>query len=249
MQLQSLRRRSETANQFFALSLSLVCVALLTGCWSDVSRGEQLNEVVIEGDGKTKFVAEIWTDNWFSMHVNGKPLHEDSVPYKTERSFNAERVTFSASFPMTLSFEFRDFMENDTGLEYIGSRRQQMGDGGAIVQMRRARVDKPLITSNGAWKCLVVHRAPLDRACVDVKNPAVGIGACLAKISTLPDGWTRPDFNDGKWPNATVHSKSAVSPKFGYDRVDWNSDAKFIWGPDLQRDNIVLCRVKLNAPS
>ena len=78
----------------------------------------------------------MWVDNWFRLFANGAPLLEDSVAYRTERSFNAERFTFNADLPLTLAFEFRDFMQNETGLEYIGTRRQQLGDGGAIAQFR-----------------------------------------------------------------------------------------------------------------
>ena len=82
--------------------------------------------------------AEVWVDNWFEMHVNGEKIVEDSVPITTERSFNAETVTFSADLPMTIAIMAKDFKENDTGLEYIGSRRQQTGDGGMIAQFRDA---------------------------------------------------------------------------------------------------------------
>ena len=68
-----------------------------------------MNEREIEGDGTTKIMAEIWVDNWFALSVNGVPLIEDSVPFKTERSFNAERVTFNTDLPATVAFEFLDF--------------------------------------------------------------------------------------------------------------------------------------------
>ena len=67
-----------------------------------------MNEREIESDGITKVMAEIWVDNWFALSVNGAPLIEDSVPFKTERSFNAERVTFNTDLPATVAFEFRE---------------------------------------------------------------------------------------------------------------------------------------------
>lgn len=191
-------------------------------------------------------MAEIWVDNWFEMYLNGNKILTDSTPYKTERSFNAERVTFKSDLPATVAFEFRDFMENDTGLEYIGSRRQQMGDGGAIVQIKNAGTDAVALTSNASWKCLVVHKAPIDDACVREDNPAPGKGACTAKITAPPEGWAKPDFDDSSWPSATVHSEQSVRPKDGYDQIRWTGDANLIWGPDLQKDNIVLCRATLS---
>lgn len=231
--------RARTSVEFL---IGVAGALFLTGC----SDG-QLNEVVIERGGDTKVVADIWADNWFAMYVDGQPLHEDSVAYETVRSFNAERVTFNVTLPATFAFEFRDFMENDTGLEYIGYWMQQMGDGGAIVQIKRAGDGKLLAASGASWKCIAVHTAPLDKACAAEGNPVAGAGPCRATISKAPDGWTGKDFDDSQWPQATVHPKSAVSPRFGYDLVTWNGAAKFIWAPDLHRDNVVLCRARVGG--
>ncbi|MEM7196729.1 MAG: PEBP family protein, partial [Pseudomonadota bacterium] len=116
---------------------------------------------------------------------------------------NAERVSFKSDLPATFAFEFRDYMENDTGLEYIGSRRQQMGDGGAIVQVKNTSTDATVLTSNAAWKCLVVHKAPIDEACVREDNPTLGSGSCAATITKVPTGWTQPGFDDSSWPTAS----------------------------------------------
>ncbi|NRB31951.1 MAG: PEBP family protein [Rhizobiaceae bacterium] len=225
-------------------------LTLTVGCVGATSKppkgGKDLNESVLNSAGSTKLMAEIWVDNWFQMYVNGEKILEDSTPYKTERSFNAERVTFISDLPATFAFEFRDFMENDTGLEYIGSRRQQMGDGGAIIQFKNASTNQTLLTSNASWKCLVIHKAPINESCVREDNPTVGAGACTAKITQAPDGWTQPGFDDSSWANASVHSESAVRPKDGYDQISWNTNAKLIWGPDLQKDNIVLCRATVS---
>lgn len=114
--------------------------------------------------------AEVWVDNWFSMSVNGTQVAEDSVSITTERSFNAEKFTFEAARPFVVGLTLKDFKENDTGLEYIGTRRQQMGDGGAIVQMHGANGDLVAVTGSD-WQCLTVHKAPLDTACVDEPPP------------------------------------------------------------------------------
>ena len=82
------------------------------------------------------YSADVWADNWFEMRINGETVAVDSVPITTERSFNAESFTFTAQRPFTIGLIAKDFKENDTGLEYIGSRRLQMGDGGVIVQIK-----------------------------------------------------------------------------------------------------------------
>lgn len=201
-----------------------------------------MNEREIEGDGTTKVMAEIWVDNWFALSVNGVPLIEDSVPFKTERSFNAERVTFNTDLPATIAFEFRDFRENDTGLEYIGTGRQQVGDGGAIVQFTDAETRAVLEVSDSNWKCLVINHAPVDEACAKESDPKVGEGLCAAEIRDAPASWTEPGFDDSQWIAATEHSACEVSPKDGYDEVDWKPGAKLIWSDNLKLDNTVLCR-------
>ncbi|MEO9773859.1 PEBP family protein [Roseibium sp.] len=209
--------------------------------------GGELNESHADSTGAQEIIGEIWVDNWFRLFVNGTPLLEDSVAYRTERSFNAERVTFSADLPMTLAFEFRDFMENETGLEYIGTRRQQMGDGGAIAQFRDRASGKLLAVTGADWRCLTVQAAPADASCARAQNPDVSLPACAPTRTSVPDTWTAPGFDDSGWPHATVHSARDVGPKHGYDRVDWDRSAKLIWGPDLKKDNILYCRVTVGG--
>lgn len=230
---------------------AIASVALVVGC-DDRPRPPEddritLNERVIEGGEGTKVKAEIWVDNWFSMTINGQPLIEDSVAYKTERSFNAERVTFLADFPMTVAFEFRDFMENDTGLEYIGSNRQQIGDGGAIAQFINVDTGATIAVTDKSWKCTVTHHAPIDADCAREDDPVIGEGSCAARISEAPVGWQGRDFDDGGWTAASVHSTDEVRPKDGYDEIEWAADAKLIWSEDLKLDNIVLCRTTIEA--
>lgn len=231
------------------LFLALTTTGLLTGCNDRPKNdGRDLNERIVEGSGGTKVRAEIWVDNWFSLSLNGKPLIDDSVAFKTERSFNAERVTFNATFPMTIAFEFRDFVENDTGLEYIGSNRQQIGDGGAIAQFTNAETSAVIKVTDASWKCLVVHHAPTDATCANESDPKVGEGKCTARITKAPNGWQAVGFDDSQWTNATIHSSSEVRPKGGYDQITWQKSAKLIWSEDLKLDNTVLCRTVIDEP-
>lgn len=188
------------------------------------------------------YTADVWADNWFALNVNGEQVAEDSVPITTERSFNAESFSFSAEPPFVLGLIAKDFKENDTGLEYIGSRRQQMGDGGVIVQIKDES-GSTVIVSDDAWQCLVVHRAPLDKSCESADNPVAGEGACDFEEFEEPTGWDTIDFDASSWPAATIHSESAVSPKQGYDRISWDKAAQLIWGADLETDNTILCRL------
>lgn len=188
---------------------------------------------------------DIWVDNWFAMYANGEKVVEDSVPITTERSFNAETATFSADFPLTIAIIAKDFKENDTGLEYIGTRRQQAGDGGMIAQFRDAATGDVLAVSNNSMRCLVVHHAPVDLTCAKESNPIAGVGACDFVQTEIPVDWAASDFDDSAWPAAVEHSEREVGPKDGYDRVDWGRDAKLVWSNDLVRDNTLLCRMTI----
>jgi hypothetical protein len=186
--------------------------------------------------------ADVWADNWFEMRIDGKQVAEDSVSIATERSFNAESFTFEAERPFVIGLIAKDFKENDTGLEYIGTRRQQMGDGGVILQILDA-VGEQIVVSDDSWRCLVIHSAPLDKSCAGSADPVAGEGACTFEASEEPGGWDTAGFDTSGWPQADVYSARAVGPKDGYDQISWADDAEFIWGPDLEQSNTVLCRL------
>ena len=188
------------------------------------------------------YSADVWADNWFAFHVNGTEVAHDSVPITTERSFNSESFSFQADTPFTIGLIAKDFKENDTGLEYIGSRKQQMGDGGVILQVKDAG-GKVVAVTNKDWRCLVIHEAPLNKSCAQDRNPVAGQGACGFEASAEPQGWSAPGFDDSHWMAASEYSERDVRPKDGYDRIRWDRNAELIWGPDLETNNTLLCRL------
>lgn len=185
--------------------------------------------------------ADVWADNWFAFYLNDNLVKQDSVSITTERSFNKESFSFEATRPFVLNFIAKDFKANDTGLEYIGTRKQQMGDGGLIAQF--IGLNGAVAVTNSGWKCLVIHKAPLNKSCAKSSNPVAGQGACGFEKSAEPSGWKGLNFDDSAWPSAYEYSASDVRPKDGYDRVSWNESAKFIWGADLEQSNTILCRL------
>ena len=195
-------------------------------------------------DAPRQFTADVWADNWFSLYVNGKLVGEDSVPITTERSFNAERISFEATYPLTIAMVAKDFKENDTGLEYIGTGRQQMGDGGLIAQITDTSTGKVVATTGPEWRGLVVQRAPLDTACESSATPATD---CTSESVGEPADWTAPSFDDSKWTPATVYTEDEVQPKDGYLSVTWDPSAKLIWTSSLTQDNTILWRRSITA--
>ncbi|MFK7855561.1 MAG: hypothetical protein AB8B79_15665 [Granulosicoccus sp.] len=192
--------------------------------------------------GTVSIEADIWADNWFAMYIGERQIVEDSVSITTERSFNAESFTFDLEPPGLISFVIKDFKENDTGLEYIGTRKQQMGDGGFIAQFRNASTGATVLVSNSDWQCLPIHIAPLNKQCEKSENPA---NSCEYELQPEPTGWRDDSFDTSEWPQAIEYSERSVRPKDGYDKIDWHNDAQLIWTSDIESDNTILCQTTL----
>ena len=193
---------------------------------------------------QSSFTAEVWADNWFSLYINGKLVGQDSVAITTEKSFNSDRITFTASYPFTIAMVTKDFKQNDTGLEYIGTDRQQMGDGGFVAQFTDTSTGKVVAYTNSSWRGLVVHQAPLNVSCEKSKTPDT---ECTSRISAEPAGWSESSFNDASWPTASTYSKEQVGVKDGYNNISWSSNAQIIWTSDLEIDNTILWRHTVTA--
>lgn len=190
------------------------------------------------------FLIDVWADNWMAVYVDGVLIGEDPVPITTERSFNAETFAFDATYPFTVAIEAKDFKETDSGIEYIGENNQQMGDGGLIAQVTDTSTGEVVAVTDTAWSTLVVHRAPLNPECVDDPDPDA---TCEFEITETPTGWTEPGFDDDAWPLATEWSAADVEPRGGYDEITWDVDATLIWGPDLEIDNTILTRFRIES--
>jgi len=227
----------------YFLILSLIG---LTACGSPAPSEPQ---TIANTSGSLTIQGEVWADNWFAFYLGDQLLLEDSVPITTERSFNAETFTFQADYPLVLNFIVKDFKENDTGLEYIGERNQQMGDGGFIAQFTDTASGKLIAATDSQWKCTVIHEAPLDKSCESESDPVAGQGTCGFTALAEPAGWKDAGFDDSSaWSPATVHSEAEVGPKDGYDQISWNSATQIIWTADLETHNTILCRLTVEGP-
>ena len=182
----------------------------------------------------------MWADNWFSLYVNGELVGEDSVPITTERSFNAETITFEATYPLTIAIMTKDFKETDSGLEYIGEPNQQMGDGGFIAQFTDTATGEVIAVTNGEWRGLVIQNAPLNVECEKSADPDTD---CQFETLDEPTDWTSANFDDSSWGNATSYLADEVGVKDGYNEITWDSTAEIIWGPNLNTNNTILWRI------
>lgn len=230
---------------FRLMLIAGACILLAAGC----GQPEQPREVLNTTKGAVSIEGDVWADNWFALYVGDELLIEDSVSITTERSFNAESFSFKADYPIVLNFVVKDFKEDDSGLEYIGTNRQQLGDGGFIAQFRDAETGKLLTATDATWQCMVLHHGPVDEACASEESPVAGQGSCTFIATEEPADWKSAAFSTDDWPQAKEFTEREVSPKEGYDRITWDKKAKLIWGDDLKKDNTILFRVVIEKPA
>jgi hypothetical protein len=65
--------------------------------------------------------------------------------------------------------------------------------------------------------------------------------------TSIPDGWWKADFDDSQWPHATEYTEERVNPKEPYFNADFQG-AKFIWSEDIDLDNTVIFRTRIESP-
>lgn len=191
------------------------------------------------------FQAEVWADNWFSLYVNGRKVGDDSVPISQEKSFNSEKIKFTATYPLTVGLMAKDYVENASGLEYIGKSNQQIGDGGIILQIRDLTTNQIVGYTDSSWKSLVIYKAPLNPECVSSKSPLTDCRSSTIKPAT---NWYSSSFKDSSWTSATEFSKEEVGVKDGFFNIAWSNSSKLIWAKDLKLDNTILFRKVISAP-
>lgn len=191
------------------------------------------------------FQAEVWADNWFSLYVNGRKVGDDSVSISQEKSFNSEKIKFTATYPLTVGLMAKDYVENASGLEYIGKSNQQIGDGGIILQIRDLTTNQIVGYTDSSWKSLVIYKAPLNPECVSSKTPLTDCRSSTIKPAT---NWYSSSFKDSSWTSATEFSKEAVGVKDGFFNIVWSNSSKLIWAKDLKLDNTILFRKVISAP-
>lgn len=227
-----------------SMFVTTIYIMMTAGCGGS----PQSPKVLSSTSGAVSIRGDVWADNWFALYVGEELLIEDSVSIKTERSFNSESFVFSANYPIVLNFVLKDFKEDDSGLEYIGTNRQQLGDGGFIAQFTDLKTGRLLTATDANWRCLVLHHGPVDEACASEATPVAGQGPCAFNTTQEPSDWKTETFSTDQWPLAREYSEGEVQPKDGYDRIDWDKNAKLIWSDHLKKDNTVLFRVVIEKP-
>jgi hypothetical protein len=186
--------------------------------------GKPDNKGLIKPRIEDTIKVNIYADNWFVLFINGELVAVDSIKFTPH---NVMSIDILPEYPMTIAVMAKDNADPKTGLEY----GDHIGDGGFIIKFADGTV------SNAKWKAKNFFKGPLDR---DVKNPRV-------EHTPIPEGWWKTDFDDSAWPNATEYTEERVGPKEHFYKFDFEG-AKFIWSDDLDLDNTVIFRTKVEKP-
>lgn len=166
----------------------------------------------------------VYADNWFILYVNNRLVAVDPIQFTPH---NVVSVDFLPEYPMTIAVLAKDNADPKTGMEYGTS----IGDGGFVLKFGDGTV------TNATWKTKSFFRGPLGG---DTANPKV-------EETPLPANWWAVDFDDSKWANASEYTEERINPKQPYFEADFKG-AKFIWTDDLDLDNTVIFRTRIEKP-
>ena len=167
----------------------------------------------------------VYADNTFELYINGKLIAVDSIVFMPH---NVISVQILPEFPMTIAVLAKDNANPKTALEYNDSN---IGDGGFIL-----KIGDDIVTDS-SWKAKNFFHGPIDG---DLRNPRV-------EYYDIPKNWFAVDFDDSSWDQATEHPENAVRPKEPFYETDFEG-AKFIWTKDLELDNTIVFRTRIERP-
>jgi hypothetical protein len=166
----------------------------------------------------------VYADNWFAMYINGKLVAVDSIDFLPH---NVVSLDILPEYPMTIAIIAKDNADPKTGCEY----GKQIGDGGIILKFADGTV------TDASWKAKCIFHGPIER---DTEHPKV-------RSEPLPENWFATDFDDSAWTAAVEYTQERIDPKQPFFEHDFQG-AKWIWTSDLDLDNTVLLRKKIDKP-
>lgn len=168
--------------------------------------------------------ANVYADNWFMLYINGRLVAMDPIDFIPH---NVVSVDLLPEYPMTIAVMAKDNADPRTGMEY----GNHIGDGGFILKFGDGTV------TNATWKAKSFFRGPLNH---DTVNPKV-------EHTPIPANWFAVDFDDSGWERATEYTEERVNPKEPFYKSDFQG-AKFIWTGDLDLDNTIIFRTRIEKP-
>ena len=186
--------------------------------------GKPPQDGIVKPEMRDTVKGAMYADNWFAMYINGKLVAVDSIDFLPH---NVVAIDLLPEYPMTIAVIAKDNADPKTACEYGRS----IGDGGFILKFADGTV------TDASWKAKCVFHGPIDR---DTADPRV-------RTEPLPENWFAADFDDAAWENATEWPEDRIRPKQPFFEHDFKG-AKWIWTGDLDLDNTVLFRRKVEKP-
>ena len=149
-------------------------------------------------------VGTVYCDNQFTLWVNDQEIATDPIAFTPHQ---AVRVAFEwdGTSSLTYAIQCEDYA-SDSGYEYTESPRPQLGDGALIADF-----DDGLgtVTAAGSWRVYTVTFGPTD-ASYSAGCSADNLSVCVIEDRGIPEGWTRPDFDDSEWELATPYNAAVA---------------------------------------
>jgi len=179
---------------------------------------------VVKPEMRDTIRGAMYADNWFAMYVNGKLVTVDSIDFLPH---NVVAIDLLPEYPMTVAVIAKDNADPGTGCEYGRS----IGDGGFILKFTDGTV------TDASWKAKCVFHGPVGG---DTADPKV-------RVEEIPADWFAPGFDDSSWANATEWPEERIQPKQPFREHDF-AGATWIWSGDLDLDNTVLFRKRVEKP-
>ena len=212
----------------------------------------------------------IYCDNDFTFYVNGEQIAQDPIPIIRHNAVNVT-FTVPRGRDIAFAIEARDWADDISGLEYddrcVGDGGlRAMFSNGVVTNSSWVCINHHYGPVN--WKECVAGQTVRDQsvqlltACKQNSTPPL-VG-CMSRLTPKPEGWTTVGFDDSRWDYAMEFDDAQVGwglRPFGCEtgavisteidpsgenvtcpeNVDWG-ESKFIWRPDLDLENRILCR-------
>lgn len=185
---------------------------------------EQVRARVVKPTMADTIHGSVYADNWFMLYVNGRLVAVDSIDFLPH---NVVSLDLLPEYPMTIAVMAKDNADPQTGCEY----GDHIGDGGFILKFADGTI------TDAHWKAKAVFSGPLNH---DPVHPQV-------RREPVPENWFAANFDDHDWAAAKEYAEDRVKPKEPFYAADFKG-AKFIWSDDLDLDNTVLFRVRIDKP-
>lgn len=234
----------------------------------------QLSIAATQAQEVETITGTIYCDNNFTFYVNGEFIAQDPLPTIPHGAVNVSFEVVQGK-DITFAIAAKDWANLSTGLEYdnrcIGDGGlRAMFSNGVVTNSEWVCYTHNFGPVN--WKDCFAGQTVRNQSLqfipeckADFVPPLEG---CYTRVRDPPTGWIQPKFDDSRWENATefdvsfagyglpppgctepgAYVSTMLDPNGDViicpQNLDWG-ESSFIWRPELNLDNHILCRYTL----